>query len=248
MIPNVVGVRLPRSVFDDAAEDVEAEIRIDLLRARIEIERHAEHVANDRRRFRRVGQPDRRRRHPAPRKILRVVARVGVPAPGVDERLFDGDLVEPRVRRGVGGRSHGEQRKDLVVEPELAGVDQCQNRDGRDRFRDAGDAEERIGRDGRLLIHVRKAVAAVDDQPAVPGDGQLAAGQAPFRHGRRHHRVEAGQAGHRLPGDEEVRAGRRRGGADRGGHLRGDMTGVRQGGGERRRKRGGGEKRAARGQ
>ena len=114
----------------------------------------------------------------------------------MDEQLFDGDVVEARVARSVGGGLEPEQGEGPVGEGKRAGVDQGQDGDGGDRFRDAGAAEERVRLDGFLPIDVRQSIAAVEHQPAVLGHRQLPAGEAPRRHERGHDLVETGQLRH----------------------------------------------------
>ena len=94
MIANILGVRLTGCALDDATEHVEAEVRVDRLGARIEIEWRPKHEANDWGGLGRIVQAQRRRRHAAPRQVLGIEARRRVPATGVNKTLLDGDRVE----------------------------------------------------------------------------------------------------------------------------------------------------------
>ena len=161
VLPDPLLVALAGDGLDDAAEDEIAEVRVDVFRAGIEIERLAHHVAHDV-----VGPGGGEEVHFALDAArngdwVEAAALVAIPAASVLEAVADGDLLPALVRLGA-RRDEGlqvEVAQHRVVELDLAPFDELQHRDRRDRLGDTGDAEERIGLHRKLVRGIGVAEA-----------------------------------------------------------------------------------------
>ena len=112
---------------------------------------------------------------------------------GVREEVTDRDRRRLGVARGDG--EPGEMPDERVVEPELAGVAELQDRGGREELRDRGDAVERLGRRRRASLEAGPAEASGPDEGLVVDDRDRQAGHP----GVRHLRLD--------PGGEQIEAG-----------------------------------------
>lgn len=114
---------------------------------------------------------------------------------GVFEQLPDGNRRGARID-GLAGRrlEIGQDRERLIVQVERALLDQLQDRDRRNLFRIAGDAEHGIRLHGEIIFHVRQAVTAGQHELAVVSDRQLRPWDFVFANKIGHDLIERPQA------------------------------------------------------
>ena len=202
-LPHDLVVGLPRYGLDDPAQHAVAKVRIDVGRARIEIQRLAQHVTDDLPGVHRqrdlqglgdlFGGPGRHR-------VERFVA---VPAARVLQAIPHGDVVPAGVQAGPSFEMRFElqKRKHPLVELEFAVFDQVHHGRGGKGLAHAGNTKQRSGPHRFMLFHVGKAKAAGVDQATVIGDGQGRAGRFVLAHERGHQLVIGGQSWHDGPCD-----------------------------------------------
>ncbi len=77
--------------------------------------------------------------------------------------VFDRDL--PAL-----GRVVGQDLRDLILEADLALLDQQEDGDGRELLGDRAQAEDHVGRDRHAELEVGQAVALAEDRPAALAD------------------------------------------------------------------------------
>src|SRR5262249_50375934 len=125
-------------------------------------------------------------------RVLRVKAPAAVPAAGVLEEVLDRDLIEAWILLRAGRRLEVVQDDErLVIELQLAVLDQLEDGDAGDGLGDAGDAEAGLELDHLRQLEVRVAVAVIQLELTILGDCKLSTGDLPPRHDPPHDLVES---------------------------------------------------------
>jgi len=170
---NEIGVGTAGEVFDDAAEDAVAEIRISVVRAGrmlegLRVERPGDKLGVIHLRIFEHG----------------VVVGIVPAAAGVGEELIDGDVFDPFFvgSVAVSGAEDGAGAEDAVVLREFAAFDEDEDGGGSDGFGDAGDAEEMIGSDALAGFAIGKAEGGFVSEAAVVGDSDGESGDVELAH------------------------------------------------------------------
>ncbi len=148
-----LAIRLAGDALDNGSKNREAQVRVVLLRPRIEVQRARQRELN----HVPIAQLRGRLSHGARDLLLR---RIVLIAGGMIEQLPNGDPPDaPIDRLARPTLQPAQKRESRIVKSEPPVVDHLQDGDGRDRLRHAGEAKDRRG-PGRYL--------ALDPSPAKP--------------------------------------------------------------------------------
>ncbi len=187
----IVLVGLSRDLFDDAAEDVVAEVRVDVIGSGIVLEDGLAHPVPDdgpgvtgRRQARIAGDFKTHE--------LGIAGNSGIPPAAVPQEVAYGDVRQARVRSGPGERGEVvENGEGFILQVDFPLLDQFEDAYGGEGLGRACDAEEGFGFGAGPRLPVRKTVSLDQDKAPVFHNGQGTAGDIPFLHEFRNDIVES---------------------------------------------------------